>query len=89
MPNTKDGKVVFDPVDDYEESPPVQRSTEDTAVAEARLQEDQIPDYHKENPTLEPGPAHEADPVELAMKKARPLAREIKAEVRAEEAAEA
>lgn len=77
-------KVTYDPVGNYEEAPTEQRSDELTAVAEGRISGDQIEDYHKNHPTLKPGPAHEADPVELAMKKAKPLAAAIKAEVKDE-----
>lgn len=55
--------VQLSPVDKtYEPRPLETRSAEDTAAAEGRVGEDQIPDYHQENPTLDTsGPEHDPE----------------------------
>lgn len=59
-----DEKVQVAPVDTYPERPlsEAKLSVEDQIKAEGRVgQQDQIPDYRKNNPTLAPSAAHDPE----------------------------
>lgn len=56
-----DTKPKIAPVDDYGKPSEV-RSLEETILVEARIQEDQIPDYHQTHKTLDTsGPEHDPE----------------------------
>lgn len=84
--------VKIAPVDKPEAESEV-RTLEDTLLVEARVQEDQIPDYHKTHPTLDnSGPEHDVEVQERlrleAIRKAGPSKKEIKEQAEAVKAAE-
>jgi hypothetical protein len=82
---TKDNQPSIAKVDKPGEEAQV-RSLEETLAIEARVAEDQIPDYHKTHPTLDTsGPEHDPEVqqalIQQAIKAAGPSKKEIAAQV--------